>query len=85
MKAAVSGREVTRPCDTIEHGGAVIETAPNLTHQGIPVALDGHMIRCPKYGGDFAIVATQKRTHSAVHVAFIGDKTTCGAALRQVA
>ncbi|MFX1767198.1 PAAR domain-containing protein [Paraburkholderia sp. A1RI-2L] len=83
MRDATTGREVARLGDTTDHGGEVIEAASNLTHQGIPVALDGHLVRCPKCGGDFAIVAKGKRTHGGVPVAFIGDTTTCGATLQR--
>jgi uncharacterized Zn-binding protein involved in type VI secretion len=83
MKDAVTGREVARLGDTTDHGGEVIEAAPNLKHLGIAVALDGHLVRCPKCGGDFPIEATGKRTHNGVRVAFIGDKTACGATLQK--
>ncbi|CAB3810016.1 hypothetical protein LMG28688_07124 [Paraburkholderia caffeinitolerans] len=83
MKDAATGREVVRLGDTTDHGGEVIEAVPNLTHRAIPVALDGHMVRCPKCGGDFPIIATGKRTHGGVRVAFIGDRTACGAMLQK--
>jgi uncharacterized Zn-binding protein involved in type VI secretion len=83
MKDAVTGREVARLGDTTDHGGEVIEAAPNLKHRGIPVALDRHMVRCPKCGGDFPIEATGKRMHNGVRVAFIGDRTACGATLQK--
>lgn len=83
MKDAVTGCDVARLGDTTDHGGEVIQAAPNLTHQGIPVALDRQMVRCPKCGGDFAIVAKGRRTHGGVRVAFIGDKTMCGATLQK--
>ncbi|CAB3808113.1 hypothetical protein LMG28688_06691 [Paraburkholderia caffeinitolerans] len=85
MKDATTGREVARLGDTTDHGGEVIEAAPNLTHQGIAVALDGHLVRCPKCGGDFPIIAASRRTHGGVRVAFIGDQTACGATLQQAA
>ncbi|CAB3787265.1 hypothetical protein LMG28688_02428 [Paraburkholderia caffeinitolerans] len=85
MKDAVTGREVACLGDTTDHGGEVIEAAPNLTHRRIPVALDGHMVRCPKCGGDFPVIATGRRTHGGVRVAFIGDQTACGATLQQAA
>ena len=81
MKDAVTGREVARLGDTTDHGGTVVEAAPNLKHMGIRVALDGHMVECPKCGGKFPIEATGKRTHNGVRVAFLGDQTACGATL----
>ena len=83
MKDAVTGREVARLGDTTDHGGEVIQAAPNLTHRGVRVALDGHLVRCPKCGGDFPIEASGTRTHNGVRVAFIGDKTACGATLQK--
>ncbi|WP_421079607.1 PAAR domain-containing protein [Paraburkholderia sp. A1RO-5] len=53
------------------------------SHHGVPVALDGHLVRCAKCGGDFPIVAKGRRTHGGVRVAFIGDTTTCGATLQR--
>lgn len=52
MKDTVTGQDVARLGDTTDHGGEVIEAAPNLTHKG-------------------------------VRVAFIGDRTTCGAMLQR--
>ncbi|WP_335930040.1 PAAR domain-containing protein [Paraburkholderia pallida] len=50
MKDAATGREVARPGDTTDHGGEVIEAARNLTHRGIAVALDGHLVRYSRCG-----------------------------------
>jgi uncharacterized Zn-binding protein involved in type VI secretion len=63
------------------HGGTVIEAAPDLKHMGIPVALDGHGVQCPKCGGVFQIIATGKRTHTGKRVSYAGDGTACGAIL----
>ncbi|MBB3259109.1 putative Zn-binding protein involved in type VI secretion [Paraburkholderia bannensis] len=83
MRDANTGREVARLGDTMDHGGTVIEAAPNLTHRGRGVALDGHRVRCPKCGGDFSIRASGPRTHGGVLVALIGDRTECGATLME--
>ncbi|WP_321963551.1 PAAR domain-containing protein [Paraburkholderia sp. J7] len=80
MRVAVTGREAARPGDTTDHGGEVIDAAPNLTHKGIRVALDGHGVKFPKCGG-VPTIAKGARTHGGVRVAFIGDKTACGATL----
>jgi len=37
--------------DKTTHGGTVIAAAPDLMHMGVPVALDGHLVECPKCGG----------------------------------
>ncbi|CAG9247019.1 PAAR domain-containing protein [Paraburkholderia unamae] len=81
MKDAATGHEVARLGDTTDHGGIVIEAAPNLRHKGIRVALDGHMVDCPKCGGRFPIKAEGTRTHNGARVAFLGNKTACGATL----
>jgi uncharacterized Zn-binding protein involved in type VI secretion len=78
------GRDMARLGDTTDHGGKVIEAAPTLIHMGIPVALDGHLVECPKCGGTFRLVATGKRTHRGTRVGYLGDKTTCGATLMRV-
>ena len=74
------GRKMARLGDTTDHGGKVIQAAPDFSHMGIHVALDGHAVECPKCGGTFPIIATGKRTHHT-RVAFIGDRTACGAML----
>jgi uncharacterized Zn-binding protein involved in type VI secretion len=81
MRDATTGREVARIGDTTDHGGEIIEAAFDLAHRGRRVALDGHLVRCPKCGGNFPIQASGKRSHGGVLVAFIGDKTACGATL----
>jgi len=75
------GRDMARLGDTTDHGGKVIEAAPDLMHMGIPVALHGHSVECPKCGGTFPIIATGKRTHRGIRVAYLGDRTGCGATL----
>jgi uncharacterized Zn-binding protein involved in type VI secretion len=74
-------REVARLGDETDHGGRIIEAADDLTHMGRRVALDGHLVECPKCGGAFPIRATGERTHRGVRVAFTGDGTACGATL----
>jgi uncharacterized Zn-binding protein involved in type VI secretion len=81
MRDNKTGRDVARLCDTTDHGGQILESAPNLTHNGQPVVLDGHRVRCPQCGGDFEVKASGPRTHNGVLVAFLGDKTGCGATL----
>lgn len=75
------GRPMARLGDTTDHGGRVVDAASDLKHMGIRVALDGHGVECPKCGGVFPIVATGMRKHRGVRVAYIGDKTGCGATL----
>jgi hypothetical protein len=53
------GRDMARLGDTTDHGGKVVEAAPDLTHMGVRVALDGHQVECPKCGGTWPIVATE--------------------------
>ncbi|TAL94416.1 MAG: PAAR domain-containing protein [Paraburkholderia sp.] len=75
------GREAAKLGDTTDHGGRVVEAAPTLTVEGIPVALDGHLVECPKCGGRYPIIATGRRTHHGIRVGYLGDKTGCGATL----
>lgn len=75
------GRDMAQLGDTTDHGGKIIEAAPDLKHLGVAVALDGHRVACPKCGGTFPVIATGKRTHHGVRVAYLGDKTGCGATL----
>lgn len=75
------GRDMACLGDATDHGGKVIEAAPNLFHMGRRVALDGHRASCPKCGGMWPILATGQSTHRGVRVAHIGDKTACGATL----
>lgn len=58
MKDATTGREMGRLGDSTDHSGEVIEAASNLTHLGVGVALDGHLVKCPDCGGAWPIIAT---------------------------
>ncbi len=80
MKDA-QGRDMARLGDATDHGGEIIESADDLSHLGIRVALDGHLVRCPKCGGVYPILATGSRQHHGRRVAYLGDKTACGATL----
>jgi uncharacterized Zn-binding protein involved in type VI secretion len=77
----VSGRDVVRQGDTTDHGGTVIEGAVDYTQLGIPIALDGHRVECRKCGGTYPIIASGSMTHKSRRVAYLGDKTGCGAVL----
>jgi uncharacterized Zn-binding protein involved in type VI secretion len=81
MRDNKTRRDVARRCDTTDHGGQILQPAPNLTHKGQPVVLDKHRVRCPQCGGDFEVKASGPRTHNSVLVAFLGNKTGCGATL----
>jgi uncharacterized Zn-binding protein involved in type VI secretion len=76
-----NGRDMARLGDTTDHGGKVVEAAPDLTHMGVRVALHGHQVECPKCGETWPIVAAGKRTHRGIRVGYLGDKTGCGAIL----
>ncbi|RBB31315.1 PAAR domain-containing protein [Burkholderia reimsis] len=73
------GRDMVRLGDTTDHGGEVIEATEELKHLGIAVALDGHMVKCPKCGGVFPLLASGPRTHRGRRVGYLGDRTGCGA------
>ncbi|MBC8749578.1 MULTISPECIES: PAAR domain-containing protein [Paraburkholderia] len=76
-----NGQPMTRLADKTTHDGTVIEAAPDLTHMGVPVALDGHGVDCPRCGGVYPIIATGQRTHHGRRVSYAGDSTGCGAIL----
>jgi uncharacterized Zn-binding protein involved in type VI secretion len=77
----INGQDVARLGDKTDHGGVIIQAAPNLKHLGIPTALNGHLTECPRCNGTFPIIATGARTHQGIKVAMIGDKTACGATI----
>lgn len=79
-----NGRVVARLGDETDHGGKIIEGAIAFTHAGIPIALDGHKVECPKCGDVFVLVATGQFSHKSKRVAFVGDKTSCGATVIRV-
>ncbi|MBN3767172.1 PAAR domain-containing protein [Burkholderia sp. Ac-20365] len=67
--------------DTTSHGGKIVEATPDLTDEGIGIALDGHLVACPRCGGRYPIIASGRRRHNGKRIAYIGDITTCGATL----
>lgn len=85
MRDADAGRNVACLGDTTDHGGEVIEAAPDLSHMRRRVALDRHLVRCPKCDGDFRIKASGRRKHHGIAIAYIGDETECGAKLQEAA
>ncbi|MEI6001748.1 PAAR domain-containing protein [Paraburkholderia bengalensis] len=67
--------------DMTDHGGKIVEAAQDLTDADIGVALDGHLVACPRCGGKYPIIASGRRRHDGKRIAYIGDITTCGATL----
>ncbi|WP_438942915.1 PAAR domain-containing protein [Paraburkholderia piptadeniae] len=67
--------------DTTSHGGTIVEAALDLTDEGVRVALDGHLVACSRCGGKYPIIASGRRRHDGLRVAYLGDITTCGATL----
>ena len=75
------GRGIVRLHDKTSHGGEVI-TASGPTIMGLPATRDGDMTHCPKCKGDFAIVTDGLgATHYGRKMAYLDDKTACGATL----
>jgi uncharacterized Zn-binding protein involved in type VI secretion len=70
--------------DSTDHGGKIVEATEELTDAGVGVALDGHMVACPRCGGKYPIIASGRRRHNGKRIAYIGDITTCGATLVRV-
>jgi uncharacterized Zn-binding protein involved in type VI secretion len=74
-------RAMARLGDMTSHGGEIVEAALDLTDDGIRVALDGHLVKCPKCGGKYPIIASGRRRHDGLRDAYVGDITMCGATL----
>jgi uncharacterized Zn-binding protein involved in type VI secretion len=70
--------------DATDHGGKIVEAAPDLIDDGIGVALDGHLVACPRCGGKYPIIASGRRRHAGLRIAYLGDITTWGATLVRV-
>ncbi|HEV3427630.1 MAG TPA: PAAR domain-containing protein [Paraburkholderia sp.] len=83
MRDNTTGREMARQGDTTDHGGEIIDGAPDRTHMGRRIAMDGDRVSCPKCDGVFNIIATSRNTHNGKRIAYLGDKTTCGATLQE--
>lgn len=84
MRDNTTGREMACQGDTTDHGGEILDGASDRTHMSRRIALDGHRVSCPKCGGVFNIIATSGNTHNGKRIAYLGDKTTCGAILQKV-
>lgn len=68
--------------DPTSHGGEVLEGNPRATANGHPIALKGHMTRCPQCQGDFPIVdGLGFHSFAGIGTAVEGMKTACGAVL----
>lgn len=73
---------VIRLGDKTSHGGTVITAQNTFKVLGKPVAVDGDMTFCPKCKGFFVIQVHQsERHHHGKPVAFLNNKSTCGAVL----
>ncbi|WP_322048851.1 PAAR domain-containing protein [Paraburkholderia sp. J67] len=83
MRDNTTGRDMALQGDITDHGGKIIDGAPDRTHMGRSVALEGHRVACPTCGGEFHIIATSENTHGGRRIAYLGDKTTCGATLQK--
>ena len=72
-----------REGDTTSHGGRVLACSPDNKSDGIPLALLGDKVSCPKCGGVYPIVGVKNLgvTFDGRPVASEGDTTACGATL----
>ncbi len=68
---------------TTSHGGRVLACAPENKSDGVPLALLGDKVSCPKCGGVYPIVGVKNLgvTFYGRPVASEGDTTACGATL----
>lgn len=68
--------------DKTSHGGEVLEGNPSFNIEGVPVALVGHRVSCPKCVGEQSIVEGDSNVNVfGLFVALEGMKTSCGATL----
>lgn len=72
-----------REGDTTSHGGRVLACSPENKSDGVPLALLGDKVSCPKCGGIYPIVGVKNLgvTFDGRPVASEGDTTACGATL----
>ena len=72
-----------REGDTTSHGGRVLACSPENKSDGVPLALLGDKVSCPKCGGVYPIVGVKNLgvTFDGRPVASEGDTTACGATL----
>ena len=72
-----------REGDTTSHGGRVLACSPENKSDGVPLALLGDKVSCPRCGGIYPIVGVKNLgvTFDGRPVASEGDATACGATL----
>ena len=72
-----------REGDTTSHGGRVLACSPENKSDGVPLALLGDKVSCPKCGGVYPIVGVKSLgvRFDGRPVASEGDTTACGATL----
>lgn len=72
-----------REGDATSHGGRVLACSPENKSDGVPLALLGDKVSCPKCGGVYPIVGVKNLgvTFDGRPVASEGDTTACGATL----
>ncbi|AIP58355.1 PAAR motif family protein [Burkholderia pseudomallei HBPUB10303a] len=77
------GFSFIREGDTTSHGGRVLACSPENKSDGVPLALLGDKVSCPKCGGIYPIVGVKNLgvTFDGRPVASEGDTTACGATL----
>lgn len=77
------GFSFIREGDTTSHGGRVLACSPENKSDGVPLALLGDKVSCPRCGGIFPIVSVKQLgvTFDGRPVASEGDVTACGATL----
>lgn len=77
------GFSFIREGDTTSHGGRVLACAPENKSDGVPLALLGDKVSCPRCGGVYPIVGVKNLgvTFDGRPVASEGDTTACGATL----
>lgn len=74
------GKRPVRLGDSTTHGGTVTSAQSHFTIDGLPVAVIGDRVACPKCGPTI-IVQGDSTWQSGPMVALHGHVTTCGATL----
>jgi uncharacterized Zn-binding protein involved in type VI secretion len=78
------GKRVIRMGDPTDHGGKVLASgAPQFVVGGIPIALVGDPVSCPRDGHHNCVIVEGEPLHTVggKAVAYEGHKVSCGASL----
>ena len=73
-------RSIARISDSSDHGGHIVSASSNATANGLKIAIDGDIHRCPIQGhGDTILIGGGSLKSKGRHVIREGDRAGCGA------